>query len=119
MHAAQQEALRAQLDEDRAQQVEFLEEHGTGPYNDTVTDIGVSSSGFSDEGRHAEERAELLGALETARHRVHQVDAALKGMDEGTYGTCANCGTEIPLARLEVRPLSVLCVECASKAEDR
>ena len=42
--------------------------------------------------------------------------AALARMDEGTYGTCAECGEEIPEARLEARPLSVTCVSCAAKA---
>jgi DnaK suppressor protein len=36
-------------------------------------------------------------------------------MDEGGYGVCVDCGTEIPEARLEARPLSIRCVACAAK----
>ncbi len=37
-------------------------------------------------------------------------------MDEGTYGICEDCGNDIQPERLEVRPLSVKCVDCAAKA---
>ena len=119
MDDATLQPLRAELEEDRAQQMAYLEEHGTGPDTDVVTNLGVGSSGFSDAGQQAEERSEVLAAIEGARHRVHQIDEALARMDEGTYGECANCGQQIPEARLEVRPLSVLCVECAAKSEGR
>ncbi|MBY5164190.1 TraR/DksA family transcriptional regulator [Salsipaludibacter albus] len=111
--------LRAEMLADRETQVEILDEHGADIHSDTVKDIGVSSSGFSDAGQQAEERSEVLGSIETARTRVHQIDTALERIDEGTYGVCVDCGNEIPQARLEVRPLSVRCVECAAKHEDR
>lgn len=112
-------ALRAELADDREQQVAMLQEHGADLHSDTVKDIGVSSSGFSDAGQQAEERSEVLANIETARTRIHQIDEAIEQMDEGTYGTCVDCGKQIPDARLEVRPLSVRCVECAAKHEDR
>ena len=39
---------------------------------------------------------------------------ALKRMDEGTYGTCTECGEEIPAPRLEVFPETATCMECTA-----
>lgn len=119
MHDAERATLRAQLVEDRAAQMAVLEDHGAELHSEVVADLGVSSSGFSDAGAQAEARSEVLAAIETARTRVHQIDEALTRMDDGGYGTCVDCGRVIPIARLEVRPLSVRCVDCASRYEDR
>lgn len=108
--------LRSVLVEDRESQLAFLEEHGAEPYSDEVGDLGVGNDGFADSAQATEERSEILGQLEVARHRVHLIDEALERMEEGAYGTCVDCGDPIPDARLEVRPLSVRCVACAEAA---
>jgi DnaK suppressor protein len=38
-------------------------------------------------------------------------------MADGTYGTCANCGKKIPVARLEALPHATLCIECQAASE--
>ena len=48
--------------------------------------------------------------LEVALERVER---ALAKLDEGTYGTCDNCGKPILPARLRVAPESTRCIECA------
>jgi DnaK suppressor protein len=107
-------ALRAELQEDRATQVGFLQDHGADLYSERVDDLQVGNDGFADAAQATEERSELLGQIEAARDRLQLIDDALAKMDEGTYGVCASCGSAIPPARLEVRPLSVRCVECAA-----
>ena len=106
-------AVRETLEGERAQHLELLDEHGADPYSDRVKDLGVGNDGFADSGQATEERSEMLALLEQARTRVHQIDEALQRMEDGTYGRCAECGAEISAARLEVRPLSVRCVDCA------
>jgi DnaK suppressor protein len=108
--------LRAELEADRANQLEHLEEHGASPYDDAVRDTGIETEAGADAGQATEERAELLASLEAARRRVRAIDDALHRMDEGSYGTCASCGETIPAERLEARPLSVRCVRCAEAA---
>ncbi|MDH3298023.1 MAG: TraR/DksA family transcriptional regulator [Gemmatimonadota bacterium] len=39
---------------------------------------------------------------------------ALNRIEDGTYGTCTECGGEIPLARLEVFPETATCMECTA-----
>ena len=57
-------------------------------------------------------------ASETRRRRemrCQQIDAAIKRMDEGEYGWCAECGEFIGEGRLEVDPVFHLCVKCAGR----
>jgi DnaK suppressor protein len=110
-------ALRDELQQDRTHQLEFLDEYGADPYGDDVTDIRVGNDGFADAAQATEERSELLGQIEASRDRLHLIDEALEKMDQGTYGVCSACGDPIPPARLEARPLSIRCVECATKQE--
>jgi RNA polymerase-binding protein DksA len=46
-----------------------------------------------------------------------EIDAALRRLDAGTYGTCTNCGREIAPERLDARPWASLCIDCARNAE--
>lgn len=108
--------LRRQLEQEREQQLGVLEEYGADPYGESVEDLGGSEEGFADSGQVTEQRSEALAQIEQARNRLEQVDQALERMEQGTYGICADCGQEINPARLEVRPLSIRCVECAAKA---
>lgn len=55
--------------------------------------------------------------IEAAAHQRAQVVAAIVRLDDGTYGTCIDCGRPIPQARLEVRPEAARCVEDQAKAE--
>jgi DnaK suppressor protein len=43
---------------------------------------------------------------------VHEIDAALDRIAEGTYGACVHCGIDIPTERLEFRPFTTGCVAC-------
>lgn len=52
---------------------------------------------------------------EAAADRVRQIDHAVDRIADGTYGTCEECGTDIPLERLKFMPHVTLCVECARK----
>lgn len=107
--------LRKQLSEEREQHIAFLDDHGADPYSDRVTAMDVGNDGFADAGQATEERSETLAQIDQARHRVQQLDEALARMDEGSYGICTECGNPIAEERLEARPLSVTCVECASR----
>ena len=51
---------------------------------------------------------------ETEQRRAWIADA-LRALDQGRYGVCSNCGRPIAEGRLEARPWTTLCVECAGK----
>lgn len=46
-----------------------------------------------------------------------KVEEALLRIQEGTYGLCLDCGSQIGLKRLEARPTAELCIECKESAE--
>lgn len=106
--------LRTELTEERESLVEGLREHGADPDSEKVERIAGIDDNFADSAAATAERSEALAVIDNHRERLAEVDEALQRMDEGTYGTCANCGTPIPEARLEARPLSVRCVDCAA-----
>jgi RNA polymerase-binding transcription factor DksA len=41
-----------------------------------------------------------------------RIDDARRALADGTYGTCRNCGRQIPAARLEAAPEAVRCLDC-------
>ncbi len=42
---------------------------------------------------------------------------ALRRIDDGRYGDCADCGKPIPFARLQVEPWALRCVGCEALRE--
>ena len=61
---------------------------------------------------------EVLDELDAEGHReVEVIRAALKRLDNGSYGICMTCDEPIAPARLEALPYAVQCIACASKAE--
>jgi RNA polymerase-binding protein DksA len=66
--------------------------------------------------------ASLVADTENAEARrdlreLQSLDAALKRLNEGTYGICEDCGDDIPLERLRVNPGATRCVRCQSVYE--
>ena len=49
--------------------------------------------------------------------RLHDIDAALQLIKDGTFGKCTECGCEISEARLEAVPSALYCVRCEEKRE--
>jgi RNA polymerase-binding protein DksA len=56
---------------------------------------------------------------ENSEHVLAEIDAALKRIDDGTYGICTNRGEQIPLERLEALPYATLCIDCQREQERR
>lgn len=52
-------------------------------------------------------------ALRKAELRFHALSQALEDIDQPEFGTCVNCGENIPIGRLLLQPQSKSCVRCA------
>ena len=48
---------------------------------------------------------------------LNRIDAALRRLDEGSYGNCIQCGDEIAEARLRALPFAVRCKGCEEALE--
>ncbi len=57
-----------------------------------------------------------LDLLGNEKEVLVQIEAALKRIEDGSYGKCEECGKEIPRARLDAVPYASLCVRCACAA---
>ncbi|HLF89655.1 MAG TPA: TraR/DksA C4-type zinc finger protein [Anaerolineales bacterium] len=58
-----------------------------------------------------------LALYEKNHYQLSQVNAALKRINEGTYGICERCGNLINPERLEILPYATLCIGCQMKQE--
>ena len=56
---------------------------------------------------------------ENSGHLLAEIDAALKRIQDGTYGICTNCDSRIPEERLEALPWATLCIGCQRNQERR
>ncbi|MFK7793524.1 MAG: TraR/DksA family transcriptional regulator [Devosiaceae bacterium] len=61
--------------------------------------------------REGDEMLEELGSV--GLQEVKMIQAALKRIDDGSYGTCVSCDEAISAERLEAVPHTPLCKECA------
>ena len=84
------------------------------------TPSSVPHSQVDDLGEQGEER--VRGAVRAAEQErdtqeLQDIAEALVRMDQGSYGSCVDCGTDIPLARLEAQPSALRCLPCQEKHE--
>jgi len=57
----------------------------------------------------------ILGDRE--REKLQSIENALSRIEDGSYGICENCESEIAPARLDAMPFSRLCVSCQAEQE--
>jgi len=56
--------------------------------------------------------------MEMKSETLRQIDEALRRLESGSYGACAECGGEIAEARLKAVPFAQLCRECQEAQEE-
>ena len=60
-----------------------------------------------------------LAIADMRREKLTEMDEAIRKLEDGTYGICEDCSTEIDEARLKVVPLNPCCVTCQAKKEGK
>ncbi|WP_054949968.1 TraR/DksA C4-type zinc finger protein [Numidum massiliense] len=115
MNSEQLAQLRQQLTEERAaietrldQTVHYGLKTGM---NDSVGELAGYDNHPADLGSEMFERGKDIALNELDEHRLEDVTAALKRMEDGTYGVCVTCGREISPARLQANPTAKFCVD--------
>ena len=51
------------------------------------------------------------------RDKLQAIDDALARIDEGTYGVCESCESDVAEGRLEALPFTRLCISCQAERE--
>ena len=65
-------------------------------------------------GSLAFEMEKELSLWQNAQDILSKIEEAIGRIDDGTYGTCDECGNAIPVARLDAIPYTKLCVDCSA-----
>jgi DnaK suppressor protein len=55
--------------------------------------------------------------MEMKSETLSKIDEAIQRLERGTYGSCAECGSEIAEARLKALPFAALCRSCQEQEE--
>lgn len=125
MNRDQLQHFRQRLDHERARERELLDHLDEGllgvGQRDALSELSVCDNHPADIGTETFERSKDIGLRDRGRVRLVKIDEALARLDEGSYGTCGQCGDPIPEARLEAVPETTLCVHCQEirDAEDK
>jgi DnaK suppressor protein len=48
---------------------------------------------------------------------LDKIEKALAKIEDGSFGTCEECGEEVSVKRLEARPETTLCIRCKEDQE--
>jgi DnaK suppressor protein len=74
---------------------------------------------YADRASSETDRSIELRARDRQRKLISKIDAALKRLEDGTYGFCEETGEPISLKRLDARPIATLSIEAQERHERR
>jgi DnaK suppressor protein len=79
----------------------------------------LNHADLADRASSETDRSIELRARDRQRKLIAKIDAALRRIEEGTYGFCEETGEPISLRRLDARPIATLSVEAQERHERR
>jgi DnaK suppressor protein len=71
----------------------------------------------ADQGTETHDQELDAGREQMLEFEAEQVETAQQRLEEGTYGTCIDCGKDIPEARLEAIPEAIRCIDDQQRYE--
>lgn len=74
---------------------------------------------LADRATAESDRALELRTRDRFRKLISKIDAALRSIDDGSYGFCEETGEPIGLKRLDARPIATLSLEAQERHERR
>lgn len=114
-----------------AKNLKFFKKLLNDQLNALLKEASETVEGMSDEKEHEtfpdttdrasaeSDRNFLLRIRDRERLLILKVKAALKRIEDGTFGLCESCGGKISMARLKARPVTTFCIECKTEAEQQ
>lgn len=72
---------------------------------------------MADIGSDNFEQEFTLSLMQSEEDILGKIESSLERIEEGSYGTCEECGARIPKTRLNAIPYADLCVRCAEQVE--
>jgi YteA family regulatory protein len=116
MNSQQLEELRELLKKEQKEVDEMLTHNDNfgmelASVHESLGELSSYDNHPADHGSELFEREKDLALSDHEEKHQHELEEALKRIDQGTYGQCAECGREIPFERLQALPTAVYCIE--------
>ncbi|HEY8596387.1 MAG TPA: RNA polymerase-binding protein DksA [Devosiaceae bacterium] len=86
---------------------------------DNLQEESQNHPDMADRASSESDRALELRTRDRQRKLIAKIDAALKRIEDGTYGYCEETGEPIGIARLDARPIATLSLEAQEMHERR
>jgi RNA polymerase-binding protein DksA len=82
-------------------------------------DLSAYTVHMADMAADTYERELSTNLVSSEQEVLYQIDDALKHIDEGSFGTCQQCGKRITMSRLKAVPYASLCINCQRTKEQK
>ena len=79
--------------------------------------VEMFSADYLDWASFESDRSTALRIRDRESMLINKITKSLEDIDNGEYGICEDCGTEITIARLKARPIARRCIKCKTKQE--
>ena len=87
--------------------------------DDASGDLSVMPIHMADIGSDTFEKEFALDIIEGEQQELHEIDAALARMSNGSFAVCEVCGKKLSYERLSAVPYARLCIECKRHEEEK
>jgi DnaK suppressor protein len=116
LNATDRGALARQLELMKTQVLDELREKSPGIQAGSADDAHEVHSN-ADEAETTRLDDVRFAEAEVDRMRLRSIEQAIQRMAEGSYGSCIDCGEDIPRERLLAQPMAIRCASCQDLAE--
>ena len=99
--------------------IQNLQDDHSGTLSDEAGEETAYDNHLADTATETYDRELDYTLEENSGHVLAEIDAALKRIEDGTYGVCTNKGEQIPAERLEALPWATLCIDCQRQQQGR
>ena len=96
--------------------LEIIKANNEALYNGSMDDNSVSADIVDQASSYTDKNVEMK-AINRQIKLISKIEQALKRIQDGTYGYCAETGEPIGLKRLMARPVAELCIAAQEKHE--
>ena len=97
--------------------IEYLHKENPGSLEDETEEMPIDNH-LAETATATLDREIDYTLEENSEHVLSAIDAALQRIEQGTYGTCLNCGKPIAEDRLAAIPWATHCIDC-KRLEER
>lgn len=94
---------------------EGMREHVS--FKESIQELSLIDNHPADVGSELFERSKDLSLDEKRLNTLKEIDEALQRIEQGKFGTCTICGSQIEKERLEAIPYTPYCFACRQNRE--